>query len=107
MAGERRRTQPSVPLQPSAVLGRGADAFASHHQAGAEQPGGRGLDRYLETPLRTSRHAGTIEDWPYGVARVRAADQLGRRTPRRSRGAGDAGAFRRISDVTRGRLVAL
>ena len=70
-----------------------------HAAAGAEQPRRRRLDRPLEAALRNPWHARAIEDWPRGVARMRPADELGRRARGavgQARNQGGVSSMRRI-----------
>src|SRR3954452_11546462 len=78
MEGQRRAAQPEVPLQPRALLGRGAGTLQGDDCARAEQSRRRGLGRHLASALRAPRHARALENRQDGIARLRQADQLGR-----------------------------
>ena len=73
----RRPVQSDVQLQPRSVLGRRPVARQGEDPAGAEQSGRPGLDRSQQGTLRHPRHAGTVDDRPHRIARLRPADQLG------------------------------
>ncbi len=75
-----RLAQPAVPLQPRPVLGCQGGRREGHAAAGSERSRRRGVDRPVEGALWHPRHVRAADDRPRPVARVRAADQLGRRT---------------------------
>ena len=79
MEGQRRRSSTRHSATTRSCSGM---PIASHTKAvipaGPEQSGRRRLDRPVEGALRHPRHARAVGDRPGRVARLRAADQLGR-----------------------------
>ena len=71
-------------------------------KAGTEQPGRRRLDRAEPRALRSPRHAGAGQHRPHRVARLRAADQLGRGARRGAGQAGDGGHLQMSKTRMRG-----
>src|SRR6185369_328623 len=69
--------------------------------AGTEQPGRCRVDRHLAAALWIARHAGTGHRGKDDVARLRAADELGRAEARRARAPRHEGGLRGMTYAPR------
>src|SRR5207237_654179 len=79
-------------LEPVALLGRGSVPRESDGAAGSERAGRCGLGRHQRAALRLARDGRAVAHRTRAVARLRAADQLGRDAARidgRRRDSGD------------------
>ncbi|MGY3423120.1 hypothetical protein ACVWZW_003595 [Bradyrhizobium sp. F1.13.4] len=100
LEGDRDRPQSDIPLQPGLPLQGHSFPQAVHDQARPEQSSRFDVDQSLRRRLRDPWHAVPGKGLQVGIARLRQAYELGRRTCRGTALQGHARGIRRAREVT-------